>query len=157
MRLTKEKRKQLADLLNHKDVVHRIISDVALLDLYLGIGISMYFSNSDEKRRLVLHELAIERLSFSQKLSIFSKIPYEKNYKSLECIPAMRRLSRLRNHIAHRHYTVGFEKIFRDTDCLRLLVDYPLVYKNEFMKTKLQLWRILDTKEFTRYVAIKNA
>lgn len=152
MPLVRRDRKRLAELLNTDDLRSKVIGNVALLDSHLGIGLTMYFGNADEDRWMVMHELIVDRLPFSQKISIFSKIPFKRRYKSLECIPNMRRLSRLRNHVAHTHYTTDVDRLFENSDSLSLLVDYPKVYDATFMKTKLQLWRVFGTKEFLEYV-----
>ena len=145
--MRKTDKNKIVELLNSDDVRSKIIANASYFDTYLGVSLSMYFSPN--KRSRLLHESIIDGLSFGKKLQILSNIPFKKQYKSLDCIPTMKRLQRLRNHVAHSYFTIHFDKIFKDTDSLSLLKNYPMEYDNAINTAKHQLWRLSRVKEFT--------
>ncbi len=144
--MRKEDKIKIAELLNTDEIRSKIIADTSYFDTYLGVCLSMYFSPAPRNR--FLHETVIDGLSFGRKLQILSSIQFRRKHKSLECIPTLKRLQKLRNHVAHSYFTIHFDKIFKDTESLRLLQDYPIQYNSTIKTVKNQLSRLTRVKEF---------
>ena len=144
--MRKEEYIKIASLLNSDEVRSKIIADTSYFDTYLGVCLSMYFSPSPKSQ--FLHEVIIDGLSFGKKIQILSSIKFKRKYKSLECIAVLKRLQKLRNHVAHSYFTIHFDKIFKDIQLIKLLNDYPFQYGRTIKTAKNQLWRLTSVKEF---------
>lgn len=145
-------KKKMAELLNTDEVRSKIIADASYFDFFLGFALSMYFS--PPIRSILLYESVINGLSFGKKLQILSNIPFKQQYKSLDCISTLKQLQKLRNHLAHSYFTIHIDKIFKDTDSLRLLVNYPTHYDSVIKIATHQFRRLTSVREFLE--AYKN-
>lgn len=144
-----KKLKELSELLNRDDVRSKIIKDAAFFDQFMTIMIGMYFCSSE--RTIEFYMLIGDRLSFNDKVTILNKIQYEKKYKSLECLNTLKKVQRLRNLLAHNHYILHFDKIFRDKELIEFVSGYPESYDKAVTLARYQLRRLASTKEFLKY------
>ncbi|EPJ1915335.1 hypothetical protein ACTE7C_003577, partial [Vibrio cholerae] len=140
---------KVASLLNQDDIRSRVIRDAAFFDYFVTLLIGLYFCPSSRASEFVVN--VGERLSFEDKVTILKKLEIDKQYKSLECISTLKKVQRLRNILAHEFYISHGHKVFNDNSITKWFADYPVSYKRDVKNAKMQLRRLADTKEFTKY------
>lgn len=141
--------KSLPASIDEVQVRGKIIGDVALLDFYLSIILSMYFSPNE--RALQFHLMIGDKMTFSRKINLLAEVCKGKSFKSSEVVVYLRRIAKIRNHLAHVHFYDRRQKVFKDKEIVKLLDNWPSNYQKEHTAAKLRLWRLGRTKLFTKF------
>lgn len=135
----------LAKLLNSDEVRSRVMKDGAYFDFSAGVMIAMYFTKA---RMHELHNLVIDRLSFDQKMRVLEKLPYKKQYKSIEAMPVIRQVQQVRNLLAHEYYIHESHHKLQGAPWLPLFDNYPDSYEEPVKRARMRLHRLSGSKEF---------
>lgn len=131
-------------LLNSDEVAGRIVKDVAIFDMYLGVLIGIYFAPSS--RYHIFQRILGQRMTFSHKVEALAKISFRRRYRSLLVIPQLRRFNRLRNLVAHKHF-IGhwdIQELTSDHELMPILLAFPGAHRRE-VKLVLHRLRLLSS------------
>lgn len=141
----------LLKLLNENDVRGTVIRDAAALEDALGLALTFYFTTN--QRYQSFEELVLPRLGLNDKLTILEKLPYRKQYKSLEAFKLIRHLQRVRNILAHRSHISDYPKEIKSEEWAYLFVDWPVTYSRVVGNAHRYLSRLINSNEFLDHFA----
>lgn len=144
-------RKNLLELLNQNEVRGMVIRDAASLEDSLGMALMFYFTTNVRHRQF--EELVLPRLGLNDKVSILEKLPYRKQYKSLEAFKLVRHLQRVRNVVAHRSYISDYPKELNAQEWAYLFEDWPATYNRVVGNAHRYLGRLINSNEFLDHFA----
>lgn len=145
------KKEELFELLNKDEIRGKIIRDAANLEDTMGLALTFYFTTN--KRYLEFEELILNRLGFEAKVSILEKLPYKKRYKSLEYLPIIRHIQRVRNIVAHDWHVSDYPRKLKSESWAYLFEQWPISYETAVKKADTALGRIINTNEFVGHFA----
>jgi hypothetical protein len=109
-----------------RDVIGEVLQFALFAENNLNGFLIDYFVPAE--RRKVFEELVVDRLTFSIKIEIFSRIPLAKPYKSHQnLVSILNSIRRVRNYVSHTYSLdePALQKLIKDKNIVGWVSDFP--------------------------------
>ena len=140
---------EMKSLFTDKAFVGDVLRTTTLIEVALDCTLAYYYARADRIEPAV--DSLLSEIPFGKKIDILAALPLRTTLKSRNAsVASLRRLRRIRNHIAH-NWRIDSEELntlLKDQNIAHILSGYPKSLFDELQRTRAHLQILMRTREF---------